>query len=66
MRVVFQMSSDDSNAIIDSTVAAKLGQHRALFYSEEEGRLEKFRPFALPRQEWLNKVSQQLKQGNST
>ncbi|MFQ5859729.1 MAG: hypothetical protein ACE5LU_29385 [Anaerolineae bacterium] len=27
--------------------------HRELFYSEEEARLEKFRPYAPPPDEWL-------------
>ncbi len=60
MRVVFQMSNDDSLNLIDSSAASKLGQHRALFYSEEEGRLEKFRPFALPGERWLKKIGEKL------
>jgi hypothetical protein len=35
--------------------------NRVLFYSEEEGRLEKFRPFALSSEEWLQKVSEKLR-----
>jgi S-DNA-T family DNA segregation ATPase FtsK/SpoIIIE len=53
MRVLFQMSSADSSALIDSPVAGKLGMQRALFHSEEEGRLEKFRPYGLPNETWL-------------
>ena len=60
MRVVFQMSNDDSLNLIDSAAASKIGQHRALFYSEEEGRLEKFRPFALPSEAWLRQVGERL------
>ncbi|CAK8724374.1 MAG: hypothetical protein CDV28_10292 [Candidatus Electronema aureum] len=48
LRVVLQMSSEDSIALIDSPAASKLGQHRALLHSAEEGMQEKFRPFALP------------------
>lgn len=60
MRVVFQISHDDSHYLIDSSAASKIGQHRALFYSEEEGRLEKFRPFALPNEEWLQRIGSEL------
>ena len=60
LRVVFQMSNDDSLFLIDSGLASKLGQHRALLHSEEDGRLEKFRPFALPSEEWLRQVGEQF------
>ena len=46
-RVLFQMSMTDSSNLIDSPAANQLGFHRALFYSEEQGILEKFRPYAL-------------------
>ena len=46
MRVVTQMSSEDSAGLIDSPLASKLGARRAVFYSEDEGRLEKFIPYA--------------------
>ncbi len=62
MRVLFQMNANDSSNLIDSPVASKLGLYRALFYAENEGRLEKFRPYNLPSQEWLDSVySQQAK-----
>ncbi len=61
MRVVFQMGAEDSANLIDSPAASKLGAHRALFYSEDEGRLEKFRPYAIPVQQWLDWAGQQLK-----
>jgi S-DNA-T family DNA segregation ATPase FtsK/SpoIIIE len=54
MRVLFQMSGNDSSALIDSPAANRLGYHRALFVSEEQGRLEKFRPYALPPQDWID------------
>lgn len=56
MRVLFQMSVNDSSSLIDSPAASKLGQHRALFFSEEQGRLEKFRPYALPSDAWLAEI----------
>lgn len=60
MRVLFQMSASDSSALIDAPVASKLGVHRAFYYSEERGQPEKFRPYALPTEEWLSQVKQQL------
>ena len=37
MRVLFQMSANDSASLIDSPKASNLGLHRALFYNEHEG-----------------------------
>src|SRR5262249_44103662 len=56
MRVCFQMSATDSSSLLDSPVAAKLGPYRALFFAEDQGKLEKFRPYGLPRPEWLRRV----------
>ncbi len=53
MRVLFQMSPTDSSNVIDSPIANRLGANRALFSSEEEGKLEKFRPYGLPSPELL-------------
>jgi S-DNA-T family DNA segregation ATPase FtsK/SpoIIIE len=60
MRVVFQMSAGDSSALIDSPLASKLGMHRAFFHSEEQGKLEKFRPYGLPTDAWLQWVKDRL------
>jgi low affinity Fe/Cu permease len=60
MRVLFQMSPGDSSTLIDSPVAGKLGVHRALFYSEEQGVAEKFRPYGVPTDDWLAWVRDQL------
>ena len=43
MRVLFQMSANDSASLIDTPKASTLGLHRALFYNEQEGYLEVFR-----------------------
>ena len=59
-RVLFQMSASDSSNLIDSPMANKLGMHRALAYSEEQGVMEKFRPYALPDAAWLGHVKQRL------
>jgi len=59
-RVLFQMSASDSSNLIDSPLANKLGQNRALAYSEEHGTIEKFRPYALPEGEWLQRVRERF------
>lgn len=53
MRVLFQMSTNDSASLCDDPKASTLGLHRALFYNEQEGYLETFRPYALPPVDWL-------------
>ena len=53
MRVVFQMSANDSSSLIDSPAASNLGLHRALFYNEHDGTLETFRPYAPPGLVWM-------------
>jgi hypothetical protein len=60
MRVLFQMSPSDSSTLIDSPLASKLGVHRAYLHNEDEGRLEKFRPYGLPSESWLSWIKAQL------
>jgi S-DNA-T family DNA segregation ATPase FtsK/SpoIIIE len=60
MRVMFQMSASDSSNLSDSPKAGNLGLHRALFFNEQEGYLETFRPYALPSEGWLEEVSVKL------
>jgi hypothetical protein len=60
MRVLFQMSPADSGQMLDNPMASKLGPHRALFFSEEQNRLEKFRPYGLPSDDWLRQLSERL------
>ena len=47
-RILFQMSAADSAYLIDSAAANKLGVHRAIYFSEEQGIIEKFRPYGVP------------------
>jgi hypothetical protein len=61
MRVLFQMSASDSASLIDAPNASTLGLHRALLYNDREGSIETFRPYALPGNEWIEEVAQQLK-----
>ncbi|HSZ55959.1 MAG TPA: FtsK/SpoIIIE domain-containing protein, partial [Tepidisphaeraceae bacterium] len=56
-RILFQMSAADSSNLIDSPAANKLGFYRALAYSEEQGVMEKFRPYALPEAQWLKSIA---------
>ena len=60
IRVLFQMSANDSSTLIDNPAAGRLGENRALYFSEEEGRMEKFRPYGLPTDEWLGWVREQF------
>jgi DNA segregation ATPase FtsK/SpoIIIE, S-DNA-T family len=60
MRVLFQMSVNDSASLIDNPKASMLGLHRALFYNEQEGYLETFRPYALPDDAWMEGAAKQL------
>ena len=52
-RVMMQMSAADSSTLMDNPVAAKLGPQRAIYYTEDQGKIEKFRPYALPSAEWI-------------
>ncbi len=61
MRVLFQMSANDSSTLIDNPAASKVGMHRAWFHSEEQGRLEKFRPYGVPTEAWLAEVRRRLR-----
>ncbi len=59
-RVLFQMSAADSSNLIDSPIANQLGLHRALLFSEEQGGLEKFRPYDTLQDDWLADVRSKL------
>ena len=61
MRVVFQMSANDSASLIDSPKASGLGLHRALLHNEHEGSLETFRPYAPPAASWISEAAEKLK-----
>ena len=65
MRVVFQMSANDSASLIDSPKAGNLGLHRALLYNEHEGYLETFRPYAAPDPGWIADAAAKLSRTHS-
>ena len=45
--------ASDFSSLIDSPAANNLGFYRALSCSEEQGVMEKFRPYALPSPQWI-------------
>jgi len=59
-RVLFQMSAADSSNLIDSPAANRLGFYRALLFSEEQGWIERFRPYALLDPDWLKQAASRL------
>jgi hypothetical protein len=61
MRVLFQMSANDSAALIDSPKAGDLGLHRAVFSNGAQGWMETFRPYSLPESGWLEEAAGKLK-----
>lgn len=61
LRVAFQMNSDDSSGFLDIGDANKLGQFRALFLDETDGRLVKFTPYNRPTKKWIQWVNNTLK-----
>ncbi len=62
LRVLFQMSANDSATLCDSPKASDLGLHRALLHNGQQGVLETFRPYALPDAAWLEAVGRSLRQ----
>ena len=64
MRALFQMSANDSGHLLDAPWASKLGPLRALFASEEQNRLEKFRPYGVADDAWLRDVAARLRDRN--
>ncbi len=63
LRVALQMNAADSSNLIDSPVASRLGTHRALLYREETGLCEKFRPYGVPDDLWVNDFVKTMKNG---
>ncbi|MEZ6045210.1 MAG: FtsK/SpoIIIE domain-containing protein [Planctomycetaceae bacterium] len=59
-RVAFDMNATDSSNFIDTPVASRLGTHRAYFYQEDQGRLDKFRPYGFPSTAWIDWVGSYL------
>ena len=60
MRVISQMSANDSASLIDNPKASNLGLHRAIYYNEQEGYMETFRPYAPPHLDWVRQAAEKL------
>src|SRR5205823_10487630 len=60
LRVLFQMSANDSASLIDTPKAASLGLHRAILHNAQTGVLETFRPYGLPDADWLEASARHL------
>ena len=56
-KVLFQMSANDSSVLVDSPAANRLGFYRGLLASEEQGTLEKFRPYGPPDAALLDRLA---------
>ncbi|MDP7069890.1 MAG: FtsK/SpoIIIE domain-containing protein [Phycisphaerales bacterium] len=61
IKVLFQMGANDSGQLIDSTAAADLGPGRAIIHREETGVIEKFRPWAMPDEDWLRAAAAKIR-----
>ena len=59
-RVLFQMSATDSSNLMDAAAASQLGAIRAIYYDDEQGEFERFRPYGLPSRDWMEWVGKQL------
>lgn len=62
LRVILRIPEKDSNDLLGSNAAAKLGENRAFFRHEdwEMGRLEKFKPYSVPDESILKRFIEQL------
>ncbi len=60
MRLLFQMSAADSSELIDAPAANRLGLHNALLAVESDGTVEKFRPYTLPDEAFMENVRRAL------
>jgi DNA segregation ATPase FtsK/SpoIIIE, S-DNA-T family len=47
IRMLSQMSANDSNQLIDSSAANKLESHAMIYFDETDGRIVKFRPYQM-------------------
>jgi hypothetical protein len=66
MRVLYQMSANDSANLVDSPAASTLGLHRALLYNEALGTVETFRPYAEPDAAWWDEFSDRMREQVAT
>lgn len=60
MRIALQISKDDSYDLIGSYDANELKKYKAINYDKIEGKIEKFRPYSFPEEEWLEWIKEQF------
>lgn len=60
LRVLFQMSANDSASLMESPLANQLGLYRAALFNSREGWIEVFRPYAPPDAAWWDEVAARL------
>ncbi len=65
-RILFAMNANDSSSLVDSPLAGRLGENRALLYRGDTGTLEKFRPYSPPTADWLTQLSLPLETREQT
>ena len=63
-RVLYQISQADSVSLMDAPDASRLGLHTALLFNDQSGDASKFRPFALPGQEWNESLSKYFEEAS--
>ena len=65
LRVALRLSESDSNNLLGTPLAARMDDNRALFRHEdwESGRIEKFKPYAIPDAEVLEALLSRLRKG---
>ena len=56
-RVLFRISANDSSSLIDTPAASKLDSLRGLVYDDATGDFEKFRPFAISKDDELRRLT---------
>ncbi len=61
LRILYQMSANDSSELIDSPIANKLGLYNALLFTLQDGSVEKFRPYAMPDMDLVTSLSEAMK-----
>ncbi|MCA9170935.1 MAG: hypothetical protein KDB23_24845, partial [Planctomycetales bacterium] len=55
-RALMQMSATDSSHLMDSAAASQLGANRAVLYDHDRGLAERFRPYGVPNDGWLDEI----------
>ncbi|MCX7805999.1 MAG: hypothetical protein N3A38_12525, partial [Planctomycetota bacterium] len=60
-RVLFQMSATDSSELADTPAANRLGLYNAILFTQHDGAIEKFRPYAPPDAAFLEDIGRAVR-----